>query len=101
MYSHILISTDGSELAQNGVDHGLSLAKALGSKVLIVTVTEPFPATLLARHGGWGAGDHERFNAENREFANSILAAAKASAEKLGLAVETISTTCRLHARGH
>lgn len=90
MYSHILISTDGSELAQNGVDHGLSLAKALGSKVLIVTVTEPFPATLLARHGGWGAGDHERFNAENREFANSILAAAKASAEKLGLAVETI-----------
>ena len=30
MYKHILITTDGSELAQKGVDHGLSLAKSLG-----------------------------------------------------------------------
>lgn len=31
MYKHILISTDGSEVAQKGVDHGLprSLARAL------------------------------------------------------------------------
>ena len=33
MYKHILISTDGSELAQKGVDHGLALAKASGSKI--------------------------------------------------------------------
>jgi nucleotide-binding universal stress UspA family protein len=31
MYNHILISTDGSEVAQKGVDHGLSLAKNLGA----------------------------------------------------------------------
>ena len=43
MYTHILISTDGSALAQRGVDHGLSLANALGSKVTIITVTEPLP----------------------------------------------------------
>lgn len=43
MYTHILISTDGSEFAQNGVNHGLSLAKAFGSKVTIVTVTAVFP----------------------------------------------------------
>lgn len=90
MFTHILISTDGSELAQNGVDHGLSLAKALGCKVLIVTVTEPFPATLLARQGGFATGDLERFNAENKEFAGRILEAAKASAEKIGLEVETL-----------
>lgn len=32
MYKHTLIATDGSELAGKGVDHGLSLAKALGAK---------------------------------------------------------------------
>ena len=36
MYTHILISTDGSKLAQRGVDHGLSLAMQLGSKVTVV-----------------------------------------------------------------
>src|SRR5262249_54509918 len=42
MYTHILISTDGSEVARKGVDHGLSLAKGLGAKVTIVMVTEPW-----------------------------------------------------------
>jgi nucleotide-binding universal stress UspA family protein len=35
MYNHILISTDGSEVAQKGVDHGLSLAKSLGARATI------------------------------------------------------------------
>ena len=43
MYKHILISTDGSEVAQKGVDHGLSLAKALGARVTVVSVTERYP----------------------------------------------------------
>lgn len=41
MYKHILIATDGSELAQKGVEHGLSLAASLGAKVTILTVTQP------------------------------------------------------------
>lgn len=41
MYEHILIATDGSDLAKKGVDHGLKLAAKLGSKVTIVSVTEP------------------------------------------------------------
>lgn len=48
-YTHILISTGGSELAQKGFDHGLSLAKALGSKVTIITATEPFPVPTDSR----------------------------------------------------
>lgn len=55
MYTYILVSTDGSELAQRGVDHGLSLAKTLGSKVTIVTVTEPFPILAMG-YGGWASG---------------------------------------------
>ena len=43
MYRHLLIATDGSELANQAVAHGLGLAKAIGARVTAVTVTEPFP----------------------------------------------------------
>src|SRR6516162_5172369 len=42
MYRHILIPTDGSELAEHGVAHGLALAKSLGAKVSVIFVVEPF-----------------------------------------------------------
>ena len=42
MYKHILIPTDGSELSEAAIDHGIALAKALGAKVTAVTVTAPF-----------------------------------------------------------
>ena len=44
MYKHILIATDGSELAGKAVAQGLDLAKALGAKATVVTVTEPWTA---------------------------------------------------------
>jgi len=42
MYRHILIPTDGSELAERGVKHGLALAKSLAAKVSVIFVVEPF-----------------------------------------------------------
>jgi nucleotide-binding universal stress UspA family protein len=47
MYRHVLIATDGSELAQKAVVHGLALAKELGAKVTAITVTEPL-ASMVA-----------------------------------------------------
>lgn len=44
MYKNILIATDGSELAEKAVKHGLALAKALGAKATVVSVTEPWTA---------------------------------------------------------
>ena len=41
MYKHILIATDGSELAGKAVLVGLTLAKQLNCKVTAVTVSEP------------------------------------------------------------
>lgn len=41
MYKHILIATDGSELATKGVEHGLALAGPLGARVTVLTVTQP------------------------------------------------------------
>lgn len=54
MYKHILIATDGSELARKGLEHGLSLAKPLGAKVTVLTVSEPMRPEVerAARMGG-------------------------------------------------
>jgi nucleotide-binding universal stress UspA family protein len=41
MYRHILITTDGSELAEHGLAQGLALAKSLGAKVSVIFVMEP------------------------------------------------------------
>ncbi|MCA8869769.1 MAG: universal stress protein [Rhodobacteraceae bacterium] len=41
MYKHILVATDGSELARKGLEHGLALAKQLDAKVTILSVSEP------------------------------------------------------------
>jgi erythromycin esterase-like protein len=40
MFKHILIATDGSDLARVAVQKSLELAKALGAKVTAVTVTQ-------------------------------------------------------------
>ena len=40
MYRHILIPTDGSELAEHAVTNGLSLAKSLGAKVSVIIVED-------------------------------------------------------------
>ena len=42
MYRHINITTNGSELAEHGVAHGLALAKSLAAKVSVIFVVEPF-----------------------------------------------------------
>ena len=54
MYKHILIATDGSELADKGVEHGLKLASALGARATVLTVSEPlsYDAAEVARIGG-------------------------------------------------
>lgn len=48
MYKHILIATDGSELARKGVVQGLALAEGLGSKATILTVAEPLSPDAVA-----------------------------------------------------
>jgi nucleotide-binding universal stress UspA family protein len=48
VYKHILIATDGTELAAKAVTQGLALAKALGAKATAVTVSEPWNFVLAA-----------------------------------------------------
>ena len=47
MFRHILLPTDGSELATGAVEQGMALARTLGAKVTVLTVVERFhPMTL-------------------------------------------------------
>jgi nucleotide-binding universal stress UspA family protein len=48
MFKHVLIATDGSELADKAVQQGLALAKALNAKATAVIVTEPWDALAMA-----------------------------------------------------
>ena len=88
MYTHILISTDGSEVARKGVDHGLSLARSLGAKVTVVMVTERW---LVYTGPDWMPGPTEMaaYEARQKEAATKVLADVKAAADRLGVDAET------------
>ncbi len=91
MYKHILISTDGSEVAQKGVDHGLTLAKSLGAEVLVITVTEPYPMfTGAAAHWAPGPVEMGDYIEAQKEGAEKLLASVKEAAGKLGVEARTV-----------
>lgn len=92
MYNRILISTDGSEIAQKGVDHGLALAKILGAEVTIITVTERFPVYTsgVGYDLAWSSVALAEYAEGQTKAADSILAAAKQSAQRLGVTADTL-----------
>jgi nucleotide-binding universal stress UspA family protein len=47
MFRHILIPTDGSELAGKAVNYAIALAKEQGAQVTAVTVSRPFHVVTL------------------------------------------------------
>ncbi|MFC0282759.1 universal stress protein [Camelimonas abortus] len=58
MYKHILITTDGSELARKGIEHGLALARPLGARVTILTVLPPVRSEEMAEASRIGGIDN-------------------------------------------
>ena len=92
MYTHLLIATDGSELAEKGVAHGLALASRLGATVTFVNVTEPFP--MFAWGGamaGYAAGDElAAYKEEAGRFAKDVLDKCKASADLANVRAEVV-----------
>jgi nucleotide-binding universal stress UspA family protein len=49
MYKRILIPTDGSDLSEKAIEHGIALAKVLGAKITALTVLEPFHVSHSSR----------------------------------------------------
>jgi nucleotide-binding universal stress UspA family protein len=84
MYRHILIPTDGSELAEHGVAHGMALAKSLGAKVSVIFV-EPF-----SEMTGRFLEAVARYAELRKEQATSTLDRAANAAKEAGVFCETI-----------
>ena len=92
MYANILLSTDGSDVARKGVEHGIALAKALNAKVTIITVTEP-PFYYGSGHAeGWipSKEEFDRLEAACKEHAGKVLDEARAVAGQIGISVELL-----------
>ena len=93
MSSHILIATDGSELAERAAARGLDFAKRLGAHVTAVTVTEPWAAVVTGEASfGPPPAEYEQSVAETAE---SVLARIEAMAAAAGM------TCACVHMKNH
>ena len=93
MYSNILMSTDGSEVAKKGVEHGIALAKSLKAKATVITVTEPLPVDYGSGHaGGWvpSQAEFDRYDAACKEHARKVLDEAGEVAQRIGISAELL-----------
>ena len=89
MYRNILIATDGSELAEKAVDHGVAMAEAINAKVTVVTVSEPFPVELHMV-----SDTREAYERHVGARATECLAAAKQAASIAGVTCDTVHVEC-------
>ena len=85
MYRHILIPTDGSELAEHAVTNGLSLAKFVGAKVPVIIVEDPFdwlsvPETRASQRQSLDA--LAKHNEQVKKHAESVLSRAADAAKQ-------------------
>ena len=103
MYKHILIGTDGSELGDRAVAHGLALAKTVQAQVTVVTVTETWSAVDLVlevsehRHN---PNPLRQFQEMAADVAKHILDAAAAKAKDEGVACKVVHVANRHAAEG-
>ena len=88
MYKHILLATDGSDLALHAAQEGLDLAKSLGAKVSAITVTIPWN-TIIAGEVATAIppGDYEH---RVRANADMILAQVTAAAKARDITCATV-----------
>lgn len=89
MYRHILIPTDGSELAERGVTNGLALAKSLGAKVSVIVVEETFDRYRFAEFAAMPA-EAAKFAEQLKQNARDVLNGVANAAKQAGVSCETI-----------
>jgi nucleotide-binding universal stress UspA family protein len=88
MYTNILIPTDGSELAQKAVQHGIALAKRIGAKTIMLTVLPPFH--MFTTDTQMIEDTPAQYKARMQQHADKILGAAAHAAQAAGVACETV-----------
>jgi nucleotide-binding universal stress UspA family protein len=98
MFKHILIASDGSELAERAAAQGLELARLVGAKVLAVTVTEPWAAIVTGEAAmGLPSADYDKGVAET---AAQVLARVADLAKAKGIECTTLHVKDHFPAEG-
>src|SRR5262245_31388624 len=98
MFNHILIATDGSELAGKAIATGLNLAKSHEARVTFVVVTEP--RTLLVPDQNLASPVVDERDVKLAATAQAILANARAEAGKLRVKCEVVHVSNEFPAEG-
>ncbi len=99
MYKHILLPTDGSELANKAVRQGLELAKALDARVTAVIVTAPWPVGEMGG-GMMVAAPIAEYDSTVAKEAGRVLAEVGELASKAGVACAAVHVPNQYPAEG-
>src|SRR5690606_19969816 len=94
--------TDGSELAEKGVDQGVALAKETGAKVTFVSVTEVLPSYGIVVAAEWASSPaaFQEYREAITKAATEILTKAKAKATEIGVSAEAVHIENQSPAQG-
>lgn len=108
MYKRILIATDGSELSNKAIEHGLTIADLTGAEVVALKVVPRYPQTYF--EGGVALSTEEvakvekQWNDEAMEAVNAIKSAGqiknvkvKATTVKSDLIAEALIAAAKRH----
>jgi nucleotide-binding universal stress UspA family protein len=88
MFKHILVPTDGSDLAAKAVEHAIIFAKEISAKITAVTVIEPFHLLSVAPSQLEYTPLEYRKHAE--AYAETVLGGVSAAANSAGVGCATL-----------
>jgi nucleotide-binding universal stress UspA family protein len=100
MFKHILIPTDGSELARTAITAGVAFAKALGARITAYHAIEGPGTRIYGDEALIKPMAMKEFEARLWEQAERYLADAQKAADAAGIACETLITTPAAPYRG-
>ena len=92
MYKHILIPLDGSELAEQALNHAIALASHFQAELVLLKVVEPF-----AHARGMSRADLEQIRQQSHSWADEYLERLAAYVQQQGLMVQKVTVDGRPH----
>ncbi|MFM7413535.1 MAG: universal stress protein [Planctomycetota bacterium] len=97
MFRHLLVPTDGSDLADGTVRRAVSFAREAGAQITFVHAQESFlvrpEAGLYGEALTLDPGVAEQFNRAEQEYTASVLERARAVAEEAAVPCQTVAST--------
>jgi len=89
MFRHLLVPTDGSEIAQAATERAIAFAKTLGARITFFYAQPDFPLPVYGEGALIDPTTPEQFRKAAAEEAATILNAAKEKASEAGVTADT------------